>query len=99
MEFREVDLKQVVRASVETLRVQPAEKRIAVATLAEIPEATRVLFWETRHGCSKFPEIYTCQGLSDRAAKKNVHQGNHCRQGYSQRNLTRVPSLRFRAME
>ena len=39
MEFKEVDLKQVVRASVETLRVQAAEKRIAVATLVEIPEA------------------------------------------------------------
>ena len=39
MEFKEVDLKQVVRASVETLRVQAAEKRIAVATLMEIPEA------------------------------------------------------------
>jgi signal transduction histidine kinase len=39
MEFKEVDLKQVVRASVETLRVQAAEKGIAVATLVEIPEA------------------------------------------------------------
>jgi signal transduction histidine kinase/ActR/RegA family two-component response regulator len=39
MEFKEVDLKQVVRASVETLRVQAADKRIAVATLVEIPEA------------------------------------------------------------
>jgi signal transduction histidine kinase len=38
MEFKEVDLKQVVRASVETLRVQAAEKGIAVATLVEIPE-------------------------------------------------------------
>src|ERR1700732_4736272 len=33
------DEKQVVRASVETLRVQAAEKGIAVATLVEIPEA------------------------------------------------------------
>jgi CheY-like chemotaxis protein/anti-sigma regulatory factor (Ser/Thr protein kinase) len=32
-------LKQVVRASVETLRLQAAEKGIAVATLVEIPEA------------------------------------------------------------
>jgi signal transduction histidine kinase len=39
MEFKEVDLKQAVRASVETLRVQAAEKGIAVATLVEIPEA------------------------------------------------------------
>jgi signal transduction histidine kinase/ActR/RegA family two-component response regulator len=39
MESKEVDLKQVVRASVETLRVQAAEKGIAVATLVEIPEA------------------------------------------------------------
>jgi signal transduction histidine kinase len=39
MEFKEVDLKQVVRASVETLRLQAAEKGIAVATLVEIPEA------------------------------------------------------------
>lgn len=39
MEFKEVDLKQVVRANVETLRVQAAEKGIAVATLVEIPEA------------------------------------------------------------
>jgi signal transduction histidine kinase/ActR/RegA family two-component response regulator len=39
MEFKEVDLKQVVRANVETLRVQAAEKRIAVATVVEIPEA------------------------------------------------------------
>ena len=39
MEFKEVDLKQVVRASIETLRVQAAEKGIAVATLVEIPEA------------------------------------------------------------
>jgi signal transduction histidine kinase/ActR/RegA family two-component response regulator len=38
MEFKEVDLKQVVRASVETFRVQAAEKRIAVATVVEIPE-------------------------------------------------------------
>jgi len=41
MEVKEVDLKQVVRASVETLRVQAAEKGIAVATLVEIPEAVR----------------------------------------------------------
>jgi signal transduction histidine kinase len=39
MEFKEVDLKQVVRASVETWRVQAAEKGIAVATLVEIPES------------------------------------------------------------
>src|ERR1700693_1311302 len=39
MEFKEVDLKQVVRACVETLRLQAAEKGIAVATLVEIPEA------------------------------------------------------------
>jgi signal transduction histidine kinase len=39
MEFKEVDLKQVVRASAETWRVQAAEKGIAVATLVEIPEA------------------------------------------------------------
>jgi signal transduction histidine kinase/ActR/RegA family two-component response regulator len=39
MEFKEVDLKQVVKASVETWRVQAAEKGIAVATLVEIPEA------------------------------------------------------------
>jgi signal transduction histidine kinase/ActR/RegA family two-component response regulator len=39
MQFKEVNLKHVVRASVETLRVQAAEKRIAVATLVEIPEA------------------------------------------------------------
>jgi CheY-like chemotaxis protein len=38
MEFKEVDLKQVVKASVETWRVQAAEKGIAVATLVEIPE-------------------------------------------------------------
>ena len=38
MQFKEVDLKHVVRASVETFRVQAAEKRIAVATLVEIPE-------------------------------------------------------------
>ena len=45
MEFKEVDLKQVVRASVETLRVQAAEKGIAVATLVEIPEAVSCLVW------------------------------------------------------
>jgi signal transduction histidine kinase/CheY-like chemotaxis protein len=39
MEFKEVDLKQVVRASAETLRVQAAEKGIAVTTLVKIPEA------------------------------------------------------------
>jgi hypothetical protein len=39
MELKEVDLKQVVRASVETLRVQAAEKGIAVTTLVKIPEA------------------------------------------------------------
>ena len=39
MQFEEIDLKQIVRASVETLRVQATEKRIAVATLVEIPEA------------------------------------------------------------
>jgi signal transduction histidine kinase/ActR/RegA family two-component response regulator len=39
LQFEEVDLKQVVRASVETLRVQAAEKRIALTTLVEIPEA------------------------------------------------------------
>ena len=39
IEFKEVDLKQVVRASVETLRVQAAEKGIAITTLVEIPEA------------------------------------------------------------
>jgi signal transduction histidine kinase/CheY-like chemotaxis protein len=39
MEFKEVDLKQVVKASVETWRVQAAEKGIAVATLVEIPES------------------------------------------------------------
>jgi signal transduction histidine kinase/ActR/RegA family two-component response regulator len=39
MEFKEVDLKQVVRASVETLRVQAAEKGISVTTLVKIPEA------------------------------------------------------------
>jgi signal transduction histidine kinase/ActR/RegA family two-component response regulator len=39
MEFKEIDLKQVVRASVETLRVQAAEKGISVTTLIEIPEA------------------------------------------------------------
>jgi nitrogen-specific signal transduction histidine kinase len=38
MEFREVDLKQVVRASVETMRVQAAEKGVAASTLVEIPE-------------------------------------------------------------
>ena len=45
MEFKEVDLKQVVRASVETLRVQAAEKGIAVATLVEIPEAVSCMVW------------------------------------------------------
>jgi signal transduction histidine kinase/ActR/RegA family two-component response regulator len=39
MEFKEVDLKQAVRASVETWRVQAAEKGLALATLVEIPEA------------------------------------------------------------
>ena len=39
MELKEVDLKQVVRASVETLRLQAAEKGIAVTTLVEISEA------------------------------------------------------------
>jgi signal transduction histidine kinase/ActR/RegA family two-component response regulator len=39
MEFKEIDLKQVVRASVETLRVQAAEKGVSVTTLVEIPEA------------------------------------------------------------
>jgi signal transduction histidine kinase/ActR/RegA family two-component response regulator len=39
MEFKEVDLRQVVRTSVETLRVQAAEKGIAVTTLMKIPEA------------------------------------------------------------
>jgi signal transduction histidine kinase len=39
MEFKEVDLRQVVRASVETLRVQAAEKGIAVTTVMKIPEA------------------------------------------------------------
>jgi signal transduction histidine kinase/ActR/RegA family two-component response regulator len=38
MQFKEVDLKHLVRASVETFRVQAAEKRIAVATQVEIPE-------------------------------------------------------------
>jgi signal transduction histidine kinase len=45
MEFKEVDLKQVVRASVETLRMQAAEKGIAVATLVEIPEAVSCMVW------------------------------------------------------
>jgi signal transduction histidine kinase/ActR/RegA family two-component response regulator len=45
MELKEVDLKQVVRASVETLRVQAAEKGIAVTTLVEIPEPVSCLVW------------------------------------------------------
>jgi signal transduction histidine kinase len=50
MEFKEVDLKQAVRASVETWRVQAAEKGIAIA---KSQRKSRVLFWETRHGCTK----------------------------------------------
>jgi signal transduction histidine kinase/ActR/RegA family two-component response regulator len=39
MELKVMDLKQVVRASVETMRVQAAEKGVSVTTFIEIPEA------------------------------------------------------------
>jgi signal transduction histidine kinase/ActR/RegA family two-component response regulator len=45
MEFKEVDLNQVVRASVETMRVQAAEKGIAVRTLVEISETVPCTVW------------------------------------------------------
>jgi signal transduction histidine kinase len=38
LDFQDVDLKEVVRASVETLRLQAAEKGVAVESYVEIPE-------------------------------------------------------------
>ena len=38
LDFQDVDLKQVVRASVETLRLQAAEKGVALESYVEVPE-------------------------------------------------------------
>jgi signal transduction histidine kinase len=45
MEFKEVDLKQVVRASMETLRVQAAEKGIVLESFVEVPEEDSCTVW------------------------------------------------------
>ena len=45
LEFQEVDMKQVVRAGVETLRVQAAEKGVALESFAEIPEEISCIVW------------------------------------------------------
>jgi len=38
LDFEEVDLKRIVSSSVETLRVQAAEKGIAIESFIELPE-------------------------------------------------------------
>jgi nitrogen-specific signal transduction histidine kinase len=45
LDFQDVDLKQVVRAGLETLRVQAAEKSIALESLLEVPEEVSCRVW------------------------------------------------------
>jgi hypothetical protein len=45
LDFEEVDLKQVVSSSVETLRVQAAEKGIALECFVQIPEGIDCRIW------------------------------------------------------
>ena len=50
MDFQDVDLKQVVKESVETFRLQAAEKAVALESLMEVPEEVSCTVWgdETR---------------------------------------------------
>jgi signal transduction histidine kinase/ActR/RegA family two-component response regulator len=45
LDFQDVDLRQVVKASLETLRVQAADKGIALESLVEIPEEVSCTVW------------------------------------------------------
>jgi signal transduction histidine kinase/ActR/RegA family two-component response regulator len=45
LDFQDVDLKQVVKASLETLRVQAAEQGIALESLLEVPEEVSCTVW------------------------------------------------------
>ncbi len=45
LDFQDVDLKQVVRASVETLRVQAAENGVALESFVEVPEEVSCRVW------------------------------------------------------
>jgi PAS domain S-box-containing protein len=50
LNFEEVDLKDIVRSSVETLQAQTARKRIALNTLVEIPEDVDCRVWGDKLG-------------------------------------------------
>src|SRR6202008_4339657 len=54
LDLQDVDLKQVVRTSVETLRVQAAEKGVFLESFVEVPEEVSCTCGETRRGCTKF---------------------------------------------
>ena len=45
LDFQDVDLKQVVKASLETLRVQAVEQGIALESLLEVPEEVSCTVW------------------------------------------------------
>ena len=45
LDFQEVDLKQIVTGSVDTLRVEAAEKGIALESLVEVPEEVVCRVW------------------------------------------------------
>ena len=45
LDFQEVDLKQIVRSSVETLRLEAAGKGVALQSLVEIPEKVSCTVW------------------------------------------------------
>jgi signal transduction histidine kinase len=45
LDFQEVDLKQIVRSSVETLRLEAAGKGVALESLVEIPEEVSCMVW------------------------------------------------------
>ena len=45
LDLQDVDLKQVVRTSVETLRVQAAEKGVFLESFVEVPEEVSCTVW------------------------------------------------------
>jgi len=45
LDFQEVDLKQIVLSSVETLRLEAADKGVALQSLVEIPQEVSCMVW------------------------------------------------------
>jgi signal transduction histidine kinase len=53
LDFQDVDLKQIVHSSVETLRLEAAGKDVTWKVLSKFPRRLAAGFGETRQGCTK----------------------------------------------